>query len=181
MAVLLPLSERNLILTGYTGPNQPLVARAVAERLKMPVINLEALIAERVGLSIDEIRAYYGESRLKSIEQEILEETTLRRHTVIRVSAATLMHGDALAVIRQTGPVIALVTTLDAMLQRLHIAMGARYYNMQERAMELSNLRREWAVRGVEGVIEVDTTYQTTEQTVDRVVEIWQDVAIERL
>jgi len=180
MSVLLPLSERNLILTGYTGPNQPLIAKSVGERLKMNVVNVEAEIAARVGMSIDEIRAYYGQTRLKSIEQEILGETTLRRHTVIRISSAMLMNGDALAQVRETGPVICLVTTLDAMLQRLHIAMGARYYNAQERAAELSNLRREWAVRGAEGVIEVDTTYLTTEQTVERIAALWQDVAIAR-
>lgn len=181
MSVLLPLSERNLILTGYTGPNQPLIAKNVGERLKMPVVNVESQIAERVGMSIDEIRTYYGETRLKSIEQEILSETVLRRRTVIRISSATLMHGDSLAQIRGTGPVICLVTTLDAMLQRLHISMGARYYNAQERAAELSNLRREWSVRGAEGVIMVDTTYLTPQETVERVVSLWQDVAIERL
>ncbi len=180
MSVVLPLSERNLILTGYTGPNQPLIAKSVGERLKMPVVNVEAEVAARVGLSIDEIRAYYGQTRLKSIEQEILSEMTLRRHTVIRISSAMLMNGDALARIRETGPVICLVTTLDAMLQRLHISMGARYYNAQERAAELSNLRREWSVRGAEGVIEVDTTYLTPEQTVERIAALWQDVAIER-
>lgn len=181
MSVLLPLSERNLILTGYTGPNQPLIARSIGERLKMPLVNVEGQIAERVGMSLEEIRTYYGETRLKSIEQEILSETVLRRHTVIRISSAMLIHGDALAQVRETGPVFCLVTTLDAMLQRLHISMGARYYNPQERAAELSNLRREWAVRGKPGVIEVDTTYLTPTETVERIVNLWQDVAIERL
>jgi shikimate kinase len=180
MAIPLPLSERNLILTGYTGPNQPALSRLVGERLRMPVVNVESLIAERVGLSIEEIRSYYGETRLKSIQSEIVDETALRRNTVIRIGASTLLQGDALPRLRQTGPVICLVTTLDAMLQRLHIAMGARYYNPQERAAELSALRREWSVRGLDDVYEINTTYLDVEAIVERVVTLWQDIAIER-
>lgn len=181
MAIPLPLSERNLILTGYTGPNQPVISRLVGEKLKMPVVNVEALIAERVGMTIEEIRASYGETRLKSIQAEILDETTLRRHTVIRVGASNLLYGTALERLRSTGPVVCLVTTLDAMLQRLHIAIGARYYNPDERAAELSVLRREWAARGLPGIIEIDTTYLSTDETVERIVNLWQEVAIERL
>lgn len=176
----LPLSERNLILTGYIGPNQPLIGRMIADKLKMPYVNVEFLIAERTGLSVDELRAYYGEARLKNIETEIISETWLRRSTVIRVSARTLLHGDALKRLSDTGPIFCTVTTIDAMLQRLHVAMGARFYAPDERAFELANIRREWAVRGSPGVIELDTTYFDAEQTVTTIIERWQTLAITR-
>lgn len=180
MVVSLPLSEQNLIITGYTGPNQPLLGRQVAQQLGMPMINIESLIAERTGLTVDEIRKNYGESRLKTVETQILQETYLRRQTVIRISARTLLVGDTLKRLRETGPIICLVTTLDAILQRLHTSMGARYYDPNERALELGQLKQEWGVRGLKDVIELDTTYLDREDTIEYIVRIWQEIAIIR-
>jgi shikimate kinase len=180
MVLNLPLSESNLILTGYTGPNQPVLGQRIAEQIRMPLVNIQTLIAERIGLSVDEIRSYYGETRLKTVEAEIMDETLLRRQTVIRISARTLLQGDYLDRLRKTGPVICLVTTLDAVLQRLHMSMGARYYNPYDRALELGELKREWAVRGQPGVHEIDTTYLSADQTIEQVISLWQGLAIER-
>jgi shikimate kinase len=179
--MVLPLSERNLILTGYIGPKQPLLGRQIAEHLRMPLVHIDTIISERYNTSVEDIRAYYGETRLKNIEAEILQESILRRNTVIRVSARTLLQGDYLSRLRETGPVICLVTTLDAMLQRLHIAMGSRYYNPDERALEMAEVRRQWAVRGMEGIHELDTTMMHDSEIVENVITLWRELAIVRV
>ncbi len=176
----LPLTDRNLILTGYTGPNPPRVGQLIAERLRLPFVNIDLQITERAGMSQDEVRQFYGESRLKAIESDLIEEARLRRQTVIRVGARTLLRGDHLARLADTGPVICLVTTLDAVLRRLHIAMGGRYADPNERAREIGELRREWAVRGLPGIVELDTTHLDAEQTLQAVIELWRERAISR-
>lgn len=180
MAVFSSVTELNLILTGYIGPSQPLLGRQIAERLRMPFINVESVIAERVNLPVDEIRAYYGETRLKAIEGDIMQETLLRRGTVIRVSGRTLLHSGHLARLQETGPVMCLVISLDAMLQRLHVSMGARYHNPQERALALGQLRREWAVRTLPGLYEIDTTYMSEADIITTVIARWQELALIR-
>jgi shikimate kinase len=181
MTSFLPFSDRNLILTGYIGPDQPLLGRQIAERLRMPYVNIEAQIAERVGLSVDEIRSYYGETRLKAIEAELMQEAQLRRSTVIRVNGRTLLHGERLAALRETGVVVCMVVALDAVLHRLHISMGARYHDPNERALALGELKREWAIRGREGIHEIDTTYLSVEEIITTVIELWRELAIERI
>ena len=155
-----PIAENNLILTGYTGPRQVMLARQVADVLRMTFVNVEHLIAERVDLPPDQVRAYFGETRLKTVETEIVAEATLRRNTVIHVSGRTLLHGDFLPRLMTTGPVIYLHIALDAMLHRLHVSMGARYNDPSERDLALGNLKREWAIRGTPGLHEIDVTYQ---------------------
>lgn len=176
----LPISDRNIILTGYTGPNQPFIARGVAGKLGWQLVNVEQRIAEVMGLTMDEIRLQYGEQRLKTVELEIVQEALLHRRAVIRVSGLTLMNGDTLARFQQTGPVICLVASLDAVLQRLHMALGARFHNPNERALAVGNIKREWSVRGAAGVYEIDTTYKREEQVVDEVIALWGQVAIAR-
>ena len=86
----------------------------------------------------------------------------------------TLLRGDTRAALRQTGPVIALMASVDAVLQRLHLALGARYHNPREREIAIGRLRREWAIRGKEGVIELDTSALSDTETAEAVADRWR-------
>lgn len=170
------VTERNLILTGYTGPQQPALGRQLAERLGVPFVNIDMQIEERAGVTLDEIKATFGEARLKTLEADVVHEAALHRGAVIRVSGQTLMHGNNFERLAPTGPVICLVAQLDAVLRRLHLMLGARYHDPDERALALGHLKREWGVRGREGVHELDTTYLSHTETVQAAFELWQQV-----
>ena len=174
------ISDRNLILTGYIGPEMAQLARQVAAQMNRSYVNVDSLIAERLDLSVDDIRNYFGETRLKAVETEIISETALRRAHVIRVSGRTLAHEEHLARLSATGPVVCAVVSLDLILHRLHVAMGARYHNPNERGIALSDLKREWAVRGMPGVNELDLTYMETATAIEAIISVWQELAIQR-
>ncbi|GAB4322850.1 MAG: hypothetical protein Kow00117_11560 [Phototrophicales bacterium] len=178
MSVFLPFSERNLIITGYIGPDQPMLGKEIANRLKMSYVNLEAEIATRMDMPVDEIRTYFGETRLRAIEAEIVGEAVLRRSSVIRVSGRTLIQGNNLERLRETGPIFCLTVSLDAMLRRLHIHMGARYHNPKDRALAIGELKREWAIRDAEGIHEIDTTDMTDEDIIKTLVGIWRSLTV---
>jgi shikimate kinase len=165
--------DQNLILTGYIGPGQLTVARRTAERLRMPFVDFESVLEERVELSGEEMRIRYGEARLKMLESELVTEVMLYRGTVIHISGKTL--GANYPRLSATGPVICVVATLDAVLRRLHLALGARYHNPNERELVLGTLRREWAIRKQEGVIEIDTSYLNEEQMVEAIAACWRE------
>lgn len=173
---LLPISDRNLILTGYTGPYQPLIGSKVARLMEMPFVNIELNIEERSEMSIDEIRTVFGESRLKTIAAEVVQETALRRSAVIRISGQTLMQTNHYERFLETGPVICLVASLDAVLHSLHLSLGARYHNPDERGLALGYLQREWAVRKLPNIHEIDTTYMSEDEIIEAVIHRWQEV-----
>lgn len=174
----LPFTEQNLILTGYVGPDQPRLGRKIAEHLHMPFVNMELEIAQRVNLPVEEILTYYGETHLKTVEAEIVQEAALRRDTVIGISGRILLNSDHLTRLQSTGIIICLGIELGAMLRRLHTSMGARYHDPQERAVALADLKREWAVRGLDGIHEINTSYQTQEETITEVATLWQELAV---
>jgi shikimate kinase len=180
MVTGLPLSARNLILTGYRETNQPRVGRLVAEQLGMPFVDVEAQIEERMGNFVSDIRSEFGERRLKAIEDEVLADVSLYRRAVIRIGGSALTRGDHLEIIPRTGVVVCLVTRLDALLARLHLTMGARYHNPAERAVAIGELEREWAIRKHEGVLEIDITDDDEAETIDAVVVLWRQIGIER-
>lgn len=176
-ALLLP-ADQNLIITGYIGPNPPLIGQQVADRLKLRYVNVERQIEARAGMPPDDLRARYGETRLKTVEAEVMQDVLLYRGVVLRISGQTLLHGDYSRRLAETGPVICLVTTLDAVLRRLHVSMGARYHNPHERALAIGNLKREWAVRKLDYVHELDTTTLAETEIMDAVIGLWQQVAL---
>jgi shikimate kinase len=176
--MILPIADSNLILTGYTGPNQPPVGRLAAARLGRRFVNIDTLVEDRAGMSLDEIRAAFGASRLKTLETEIVLEAALYRDTVIRVGGQTLLHSGHYDRLAATGPVICLVAALDAVLQRQHLALGARYHDPNERAFAVGHLKREWAARHLPGIHVIDTTYMTEEEMIEAVILRWRELVI---
>ena len=165
--------DQNLILTGYIGPGQLAVARRVAERLRMPFVDFETVLEDRAGMAGDELRLRFGEARLKMLESDLMNEVALYRATVIHISGKTL--APHYARLSATGPVICIVATLDAVLRRLHLALGARYHDPHEREIALGTLRREWAIRKQPGIIEIDTSYLSEDQMVEAVAACWRE------
>jgi shikimate kinase len=174
---MLPRSDLNLVLTGYTGPNQPIIGEQVAHRLKMRFVNVDLQLEGRAGMDIEEARARYGETWLKTLESEIMGDVMLYRNAVSRVSGQTLLRGEYVERLQESGIMICVVVTLDAVLHRLHLALGGRYHNPNERALAIGHLRREWAVRYLEGIHELDVTYLNEVQTVEAVAALWEKTA----
>lgn len=176
----LQLTNRNLILTGYIEPNKPRIGRQVSERLRMPFVDMEERIQDRMGDSIETLRETFGERHLKTVEDEMMAEMVLHRNSVLRINGSILAHTDYFERLQQTGPIICLVARLDAILQKMHLTLGARYHDPAERGVELGALRREWAVRKREGIYELDATDLSENDIIDRIIALWQQVAIER-
>jgi shikimate kinase len=166
--------DSNLILTGYIGPEQLQIARRTAERLRMPFVDFESRLEDHAEMPGEEVRALFGEARLKTLEDELIAEMVLHRGTVIHIGGQALLRGDHFERLRTTGPIICIVATLDAVLQRLHLSLGARYHNPQEREVALGTIRREWVIRKHERVVEFDTSYLNDEQMIDGIAALWR-------
>lgn len=171
-------TDQNLILTGYIGPDQPLMAQQVADRLKLRFVDVERELEARAEMSVEELRARYGQTRLKTVEAEVLQDVLLLRGAVIRISGQTLMYGDYARRLQANGTILCLVVALDAALQRLHLTLGARYHNPHERALAIGHLKREWAVRRLDGIHELDLTYLTEADAVEAVIRRWQELTL---
>ena len=172
--------DLNLILTGYVEPNRPRLARQLALRLGLTLIDVERELEERLGDTIANLRATYGERRLKTVETEIMDEVVLHRRGLIRVAGGTLVGSVHLADLQRNGVIVCLVASLDSILRRIHLTLGARYHDPVERSRAIGELQREWRIREVEGVVEFDATYVSEAVLIERIAEFWRELAIRR-
>jgi shikimate kinase len=179
MLSTIPHADRNLVITGYMGPNQVMVVRRVAEKLGMPLANFEQRLEAHAGMSIEDIRIHYGEARMKTLEAEIIQELMLHRGAVIWVSGTVLRHNDYLHRLLQSGLVLCLTAALGVVLQRVHLSLGSRFHNPTERAIALGQVRREWTIRGADGVQEFDTSMMNEAQIVDHIVQMWREQSLQ--
>jgi len=169
--------DRNLILTGYTGPSQSLVGQQIADRLKMRYVNVDTLLEARGEMDVEDMRTRYGETRLKMLETEVMQDVMLYRGAVIRVSGQTLLRTETATRLLETGVIICEVVALDAVLRRLHLSLGGRYHNPSERALAIGHLKREWAIRKVTGVHEINVTNMTEAEVINAICAMWEQLA----
>ncbi len=172
--------DLNLIITGYIEPNRPRIARQLAQRLGMEMIDVERRIEERYGETIDRIRVQYGERRLRAIESEVLDDIALYRRALIRVTGSTLVNSRQLEDLQRNGIVVCLVASLDSILRRIHLTLGARYHNPVERSLAIGELQREWKIREAANIVEFDATYISEPELIDQIANYWRDIALRR-
>lgn len=172
--------DLNLIMTGYVEPNRPRISRQLAQRLGLTLVDVEREVEERLGEPIANARATFGERHLKTVEAEIMDEAVLHRRGLIRVAGSTLAGSVHLADFQRNGVIICLVASLDSILRRIHLTLGARYYDPVVRARAIGELRREWRIREVEDVVEFDATYVSEPVLIERIAEFWRELAIRR-
>lgn len=172
--------DLNLIVTGYVEPNRPRLSLQLAQRLGLDLIDVERELEERLGDNIESIRAAYGDRRLRTIETGIMDEVVLHRRGLIRVSGHTLLTCGHLPELQRNGVIVCLVASLDSILRRIHLMLGARYHDPGERARAIGTLQREWRIREAPDVVEFDATYVSDAILIERIVAFWQDLAIRR-
>lgn len=168
--------DQNLILTGYSGPGQVALARQIAERLQLRLVDFPTRFEQHAGCSAETLQAQFGEARVKAVEAEMVEEIALHRGALINISGETLLHSTHFNTLNSTGVMICLTASLDAILQRLHLAMGARFHDPREREIELAHLRREWAIRE-RGAYEIDTSALNEDEIVQAVINHWRGIS----
>ncbi len=70
--VRLEETPRTIALIGLRGAGKSTIGRELADKLARPFVELDALIEDEAGLSLDEIFALHGESYYRRLEREVL-------------------------------------------------------------------------------------------------------------
>jgi shikimate kinase len=167
----------NLILTGPKGVGKTTIGRMLGRRLGVEVIDLETEIMTREGQPADEIRALFGEARLKALEAAAISDLALRRQSVLIIPGAAMLDETNRSRLAESGAILCLTCPLNEQLRRLHAARGAWFHNPYNRATMLSRLKREHAVTAL-GLTTLDTSRLSTDEAVSAAVEFWREHSI---
>jgi shikimate kinase len=83
--------SRPILLVGMPGSGKSTVGRLLAERLGLPFHDADAMIEARLGLTVGQIFARYGEARFREEERRIIATLIGRRAAVIAAGGGAFL------------------------------------------------------------------------------------------
>ena len=103
----------NIVLIGMPGSGKSSVGARLAELTGREAVDLDALIAEKAGMSIPEIFAGQGETAFRTLEREVTAEAGKLTGKIILTGGGVVKDSRNYAPLRQNGRIYHLLRDLD--------------------------------------------------------------------
>lgn len=137
------MPERPVILTGFMGSGKSSVGRLLAKRLGCPFVDLDEVIVEVAGTSINAIFAEDGETAFRALESACLERVLTGGRAVIATGGGAVGAEHNRELMAHLGIVINLRVSLHQVLERLAGATDRPLYAGQDAAERVAALMEE--------------------------------------
>ena len=108
-------SVENVILVGMPGCGKTTVGKLVAERLGREFVDIDAVVAERAGMSVPEIFATQGEAVFRKMEADAAADFGKQKGLVIAGGGGIILTAENRAALRQNGRVYCLERPLESL------------------------------------------------------------------
>lgn len=110
---------KNIYLIGMMGSGKTTTGRALAQMLQMPFIDLDDLIVEKSGKTINELFASEGEPYFRDLESKLLAEVVKKENQIIATGGGAVINAKNAELLKQTGLIIYLKTGFPVLWERV--------------------------------------------------------------
>ncbi len=111
--------EDNVYLVGFSGTGKTAVGKLLAGRLRRRFVDMDAVIAERLGESIPGIFARYGEGRYRDEENLLVAELTSQQGLVVAGGGGAILDDKNCRLFEESRAVVALRANPETIQKRL--------------------------------------------------------------
>lgn len=169
------MSRRKLVLTGFMGTGKTTLAHLIAEKVGVPLVDTDELIAQRSGLSIPQIFERMGEAGFRAWEVAICAELGADpRPLVISTGGGMLVPLANRQALEPNATLVCLTARPEVIYERLK--------DMQDRPLlavddPIAQIRRLLQQRDMAyGAFrwQVDTSDQTPQALADQIIALWE-------
>ena len=153
------LFDKNILLIGFMGAGKSTVSAKLSELLAMEVMEMDAHIQKKEGMTIKEIFAVRGEEYFRNCESNTLIELKDRHHMVVSCGGGVPLRDQNVALMKDSGYVVWLTATPEAIFDRVKDSTDRPLLNGNMNIPFIENLmesRREKYERAADIII--DTT-----------------------
>ncbi len=110
---------RNIVLVGFMGTGKTTIGRLLSEKTGMTLLDMDSMIEERAGKSINEIFAEEGEPHFRALEREMAQELSAGNGHVISTGGGIVLNSDNIADFETSGLVVCLLASAETVLDRV--------------------------------------------------------------
>lgn len=98
--------RRNLVLIGMSGCGKSTLGKLAAEKLGKTFVDTDAEIIKRIGMSIADYFAAYGEDSFRKVESEVVQEFSTQNNLVISTGGGVIKNPENIRWLKGNGTVI---------------------------------------------------------------------------
>ena len=110
---------RNIVLVGFMGSGKTTVGKLIAEQTGMPLLDMDTIIEERAGKTINEIFADEGEAHFRALERSLVQELAAAEGNVISTGGGIVLNPLNIADFEKNGLVVCLLVDSETVLDRV--------------------------------------------------------------
>lgn len=112
---------KNIFLIGMMGAGKSAVGRSLARSLGAHFVDMDHLIVERTGKSINLIFAEDGEPFFRDLETEILKEISAKRGQVVATGGGIVLKPENVQMMKSAGKIIFLEAKAETLWERVQL------------------------------------------------------------
>lgn len=110
---------KNLFLIGYMGTGKSTVASYLAMHHKMDIVEMDQVIVDREGKSIEQIFATKGEPYFREIESNLLQEIQVEKNKVVSCGGGVVLREQNVEIMKKSGCIVLLTASPQTILERV--------------------------------------------------------------
>jgi len=165
--------KRNIYLVGFMGTGKSTIGKELAKLLGRKFLDMDLLLEQRLGFSIAEIFAKYGEKYFRAEERKLAFELAEESDKVVATGGGTVMDPDVLKAFKQQGVVICLLVEKELLIARLgKIEKRPMLQDKPKEEIEELMLKRKAVYDKIP--IKVDTTNLTPPQAAKKILDVFK-------
>ena len=113
------LFHYNILLIGFMGCGKSTVSAFLCKMLAMDSVEMDAVIQERKGMTINEIFANYGEEYFRNLETNLLIEISQKNQLVVSCGGGAALREINVEHMKNNGRVVLLTASPETILERV--------------------------------------------------------------
>jgi len=113
------LFDKNILLIGFMGAGKSTVSAKLSEVLAMEIMEMDAHIQKKEGMTIKEIFAANGEEYFRNCESNTLIELRERKHMVVSCGGGVPLREKNVELMKNSGYVVWLTATPETIFNRV--------------------------------------------------------------
>lgn len=106
----------NIILIGMPGSGKTTIGKVLSEELEKKFIDVDSLIEEKIGVSINEFFKKHGEEEFRKVESEVIKDLSKLQGYVIATGGGVVLNEQNMYYLRANGKIILINRDLDKII-----------------------------------------------------------------
>lgn len=163
---------KSIALIGFMGTGKSTLGKVLAQRLALPLVDLDAVIVQEQQMEIKDIFTRDGEEKFRQMEHDVLCRYAAQPDRILSPGGGAVLRAENRAVLRDNCWVISLMARPEVILERVNQDSTVRpvLENREPGQSKLQRIEQVLAQR-LPFYEEADLVLDTSDQTVDALAE----------